>query len=106
MHNYSDSMEVDSCSPNTEDTERYREPGNPLSKSQVSVRDPDFLKDAWGYRNDSSVKRTCCSHKHPYGGTHLSITPVLGDLMPSPGLHQNQAQRVHAYMQVSTLTRK
>lgn len=107
MPNYSDSIEVDSCSPNTEDTERYREPANPISKSQVSVRDPVFLEDAWGYRDVSSVKRTCCSHKAPtwrYTPAHNSSfggSDAFFWTPPEPG-----TKGEHAYMQVNTLNRK
>lgn len=67
-----------------------------------------------GLERCSEIKSTGCSDRgpefgsqHPCGGLWLSVTPVPGDPISSPGLCRTRyAYGVHTYIHTNTLTHK
>ena len=69
----------------------------------VSVRslwvDRAAAADLWAELLISRLRSIGFNSQHPYGNSHLSVTPPPGDLTPSSGLHMHHALKctdIHA----------
>ena len=79
-----------------------------FSYSLHAWRSSHYIKGS--VRNGSVIKSTCCSRRglgfdfqQTHGSSHLPVTLVPGNLMPSSGLHGLlNAHRPHAYTDTHT----